>query len=97
MLFRSSLGTSHAWHIDNTITYCPLMDKRIVENVWSLDSKTLLECAVDAKIQKEIITRTKPEVLWLTDDYKNYSNGRKNFFDNVARANLKYCTDIKVS
>lgn len=89
------LGTSHVWHLDKTITFCPLMDKRIVENVWSLNEKTLLESCADATIQKEIINRTVPEVLTLTDDFKNAGLGRKNFFDNIEKVKLSHCMEIK--
>ena len=91
-----SLGTNHVWHLDNTLTFCPLMDKRIVENVWSLSEKTLLECAVDAIIQKEIIKQTTPSVLLLTDNFKNALDGRKNFFDNLDKVNLLHCSNIVV-
>ena len=90
----NTLGASQAWHLDNTITFCPLMDKRIVENVWSLNAKTLLECSVDAIIQKEIIKNTSPNVLLLVDNHKNDTHGRKNFFDNIQKTKLNYCTEI---
>jgi hypothetical protein len=70
------------------------MDKRIVENVWSLNAKTLLECSVDAIIQKEIIKNTSPNVLLLVDNHKNDTHGRKNFFDNIQKTKLNYCTEI---
>lgn len=91
-----TVGTSHVWHFDNTITFCPLMDKRIIQNVWSLDPKTLLECAVDATIQKEIILRTMPDVTMLLDTYKNSMFGRRNFFDNIEKVKLPNCTTIVV-
>ena len=91
-----SLGTNHVWHLDNTITFCPLMDKRIVDNVWSLDAKTLLECSVDATIQKEIIKNTTPDVLSLTDSYKNSGEGRIKFFLNKEKVKLSHCTDLIV-
>lgn len=91
-----SLGTSHVWHLDNTITFCPLMDKRIAENVWSLDEKTLLESSADAIIQKQIIKNTTPDVLLLTDNFKNASDGRKNFFENIEKVKLPNCNTIVV-
>jgi hypothetical protein len=91
-----SIGNSHAWHIDNTITFCPLMDKRIVDNVWSLDVDSLLTYAVDATIQKQIISETKHDVLLLTDIYKNAPLGRKNFFENISKVKLPNCNDIVV-
>lgn len=91
-----ALGSCHAWHLNNTITFCPLMDKRIVENVWSLDEKTLLDCSVDAIIQKEIIKHTMPDVVRLTDEYKNAGPGRKNFFDNLKTVKLLYCSKIEI-
>ena len=90
------IGTSHVWHIDNTITFCPLMDKRIVDNVWALDSDSLLKYAVDATIQKQIILETKPDVLMLTDKWKNAPNGRENFFENISKVKLPNCTTIVI-
>jgi hypothetical protein len=91
-----SIGTGHAWHIDNTLTFCPIMDKRIVDSVWSLDITTLIDCAPDATIQKEIIRTTTPDVLLLVDDYKNAINGRKNFFANIEKVKLNYCKELIV-
>jgi len=84
------------WHFDNTITFCPLLDERIANTVWSLDVKTLLDSALDATIQKEIIRQTKPDVLLLLDKHKNAKEGRKNFFDNIEKVKLPYCNDIVV-
>ena len=91
-----SIGTNHVWHLDNTLTFCPLMDKRIVDNVWSLSEETLLACAVDATIQKEIIKKTTPDVLLLTDNYKNSFDGRKNFFTNIQKVKLSSCKNIVI-
>jgi hypothetical protein len=91
-----NIGCSHVWHLDNTLTFCPLMDKRISENVWSLEVDELLRYAVDATIQKQIITETKADVLLLTDTWKNSPHGRKNFFKNLNKVKLTYCNDIVV-
>ena len=72
------------------------MDKRIIDNVWSLDETNLLEYAVDATIQKEIIRKTKADVLLLTDTWKNTAHGRKNFFNNIEKVKLPKCNDIVV-
>lgn len=89
-------SSPQVWHFDNTITFCPLLDERITNSVWSLDVKTLLDSALDATIQREIIRNTKPDVLLLLDRYKNDQFGRKNFFDNIEKVNLPYCTNIVV-
>jgi hypothetical protein len=88
------IGSGHVWHLDNTITFCPLMDKRIAEQVWSLDAKTLLECAPDATIQKEIIKQTMPDVLKLVDNQKNAGQGRRNFFNNIDKVKLPNCNRL---
>lgn len=91
-----TVGSSHVWHIDNTITFCPYLDKRIVDCIWSLDEKDLLNYAIDATIQKEIIRSTTPDVLLLTDKWKNSPFGRKNFFENISKVKLTHCNDIVV-
>lgn len=91
-----TLGCSQIWHLDNTTTFCPLMDKRIAESVWSLDLSTLLETAPNAVIQRNIIRKTKPDVLLLVDSYKNTVDGRKNFFDNIEKVKLPYCKSLVV-
>ena len=91
-----TVGSSHVWHIDNTITFCPYLDKRIVDCVWSLDEKDLLNYAVDATIQKEIIKSTTPDVMLLTDTQKNTLLGRRNFFENLNKVKLTNCNDIVV-
>ena len=72
------------------------MDKRIVDNVWALDSDSLLKYAVDATIQKQIILETKPDVLLLTDTWKNHPKGRENFFENINKVKLPNCTTIVI-
>lgn len=91
----NTIGTGHAWHIDNTITFCPLMDKRIVEKVWSLDPSSLLNYAVDATIQKEIILSTTPDVMMLVDKYKNYSSGQSNLLKNLNKVKMPNCKGIE--
>jgi hypothetical protein len=91
-----TLGSSHVWHIDNTTTFCPIMDKRIVDCMWSLDENLLLDCAVNATVQKEIIKSTAPDVLSLVDKQKNTLLGRRNFFNNIEKVKLHSCTTIVV-
>jgi hypothetical protein len=72
------------------------MDKKIVDNVWSLDEHTLIDIAPDARLQKEIIVNTTPDVLKLVDDKKNSDSGRKNFFNNIEKVNLPNCRSMIV-
>jgi hypothetical protein len=89
-------SSPQVWHFDKTITFCPLFDERIANSVWSLDIKTLLDSALDATIQREIILNTKPDVLLLLDKHKNDQAGRKNFFSNIEKVKLPHCTNIVV-
>lgn len=96
-LTLKTLGTATSWHFDNTIIFCPLLDKRIAENIWALDANILLESAPNALIQKDIIERTKPDVLLLIDNYKNNRyQTRHNFFKNIEKVKLPNCTNIIV-
>lgn len=91
-----TVGSPTAWHFDNTLIFCPLMDRRIAENIWALDENILFESAPNALIQREIIEQTHADTLLLIDRYKNDGYTRKNFFKNIEKVKLSSCTEIVV-
>lgn len=87
-------GDSQIWHLDNTITFCPYFDERIIDNVLSLSAFQIIETGNDATIQKNIIKTINNDLLLLLDNQKNTSLARINFLENIKKVNLKYCNNL---
>jgi hypothetical protein len=85
------------WHLDNNYGFSPFYDIRIPQIMLGLSVKDLVSNAVDAKIQKEIVKKYKPEILPLLSTYKNekdvWGNFRKNWdslvLDPKTKINLR--------
>lgn len=84
------------WHIDNNFHFSPFFDVRITEIINQLSLTDIINNAMNAQIQKNIILKNKPEFLNLLSDYKNeraiWSNFQKNFqsikLNNVIEKNI---------
>lgn len=85
------------WHLDNNYGFSPFYDIRISKIMLGLSVEDLISNAVDAKIQKEIVKKYKPELLPLLSSYKNekdiWENFRKNWhsvtLDPKTKLNLR--------
>ena len=76
------------WHLDNTITFNPLMDIDLAKIVLTLPIQELIDASLDGLIQKEAIKKCKPELMCLLDTQKNTALSGKNLSNNLDRVNL---------
>lgn len=80
------------WHIDNNYHFSPFYDIRIAEIINQLSLDDIVCNALNAVIQKNIITYNRPDFLQLLSKYKNegdiWANYRKNFNKINLRENI---------
>ena len=62
------------WHLNNTLTWTPFKDLRILSTVLKLESTELLEQILDAKLSKQLIAKYDPTAINILSDFKNYNN-----------------------
>lgn len=92
---KKSLGNDYQiWHLDNTITFCPYFDERIIDNVLSLPVDVILGKSLDATIQKDVLKNCFSDIIQLLDTHKNTELGRVNFFLKKELVNFKFCKEI---
>ena len=84
----------HVWHLDNTITFTPYNDIRLIKTLLTLPVQLLLEASLDGTIQKKAIEKCNPEFLSLVDKQKNSLLGGKNLVNNLERVKLGCCKKI---
>lgn len=65
------------WHLNNTITWTPFKDLKIINNILSLPVDDIIGQIVDASLNKKVIEVMAPDVLNIISDTKNI-NDRKN-------------------
>ena len=71
------------WHLNETITWTPFKDPRILELVLRLNDDDLLMQILDGKLSKALVTMYDPVGLRILSDYKNhdsYSNFKNDPF-----------------
>lgn len=59
------------WHLGNTITFTPFKDIRILATMLEMTKNDIVESVLDARMQRELISRNNPELLQFLDEYKN--------------------------
>jgi len=59
------------WHLDNTLFFTPFKNIELPNIVINLDKEILIEQALDAKINKDLIIKNDPNDLKLLSKYKN--------------------------
>lgn len=92
---KKELAMDHQiWHLDNTLTFCPYFDERIINDVLSMPADEIIKNSIDATLQKNIIEICYPNLLILLDDQKNSKSGRFNFINNKDKVNLNFCEEI---
>lgn len=84
------------WHLNDTITFCPYYDERIIDSVLSLPAKEIVLKTLDATIQKDVIRKCSPELLVFLDKQKNTELGRINFITGMRKVKLKFCQKIQI-
>jgi hypothetical protein len=62
------------WHLNNTLTWTPFKDLRILSTVLKLESTELLEQILDAKLSKQLIAKYNPTAIDILSDFKNYNS-----------------------
>lgn len=66
------------WHLNNTLTWSPFKDLKILSTVLKLNKDDLLDQILDAKLSKHLISLYDLDSLNLMDQHKNEDN-----FDNI--------------
>ena len=84
----------HVWHLDNTITFTPYNDIRLIQTILTLPIRVLIEASLDGTIQKKAIEKCNPQFLELVDKQKNSLLGGKNLVNNLDRVKLGCCKKI---
>ena len=59
------------WHLGNTLTFTPFKDIRILATMLEMEKNDIVESVLDARMQRELISRNNPELLQFLDEYKN--------------------------
>lgn len=81
------------WHLDNNMMFCPFADIRIPKIMSKLSISDIAYNSITGIIQKNIISRFKPEIVSLISDYKNekdiWKNFRANFDESIIDPKTK--------
>jgi hypothetical protein len=77
------------WHIDNNYHFSPFYDIRITQVVNQLSLDDIIQNALTAIIQKNIIQSNRPDFISLLSDYKNEGNIWANFNKNFDKIYLR--------
>jgi len=72
------LNDHQHWHLENTISWTPLKDMRILKTILSLDENDILKQIIHGSIDKEIISQLYPGMEHYICTHKNY-----NQYDNL--------------
>jgi len=59
------------WHLGNTLTFTPFKDIRILATILEMQKNDIVESILDARMQRELISRNNSELLQYLDEYKN--------------------------
>lgn len=70
-LINMNLNDFQHWHIDNTLTFCPLHDIRIFKAMLRLPYQSLIGQMLNADISRKLISRNNPGLLDNLDNDKN--------------------------
>jgi len=62
------------WHLNNTLTWSPFKDLKILSTVLKLNKDDLIGQVMDAKLSKHLISLYDSDSLNLMDQYKNEDN-----------------------
>lgn len=65
------------WHLGNTITWTPFKDIELIKIMLRLSKSDMLDQIFDAKINKNIIKKLKPELLDVLSETKNFNTRAK--------------------
>ncbi len=78
------------WHIDQNFHISPFNDLRITEIINKLTLDDIITNALDATIQKKIISKNKLDFLQILSNYKNEKGVWMNYIKNFEKIVLKY-------
>lgn len=70
------------WHLDNNLMFSPFADLRIPKIVNRMSIEDIAKNCVSGQIQRNIVSRFRPELLSLLSDYKNEGALWANFLQN---------------
>jgi asparagine synthetase B (glutamine-hydrolysing) len=77
-ILNNCANDHQVWHLNNTLTWTPFKDLKILATVLKLNKADLLEQIIDATLSKRVISLYDADSLNLMDQYKNEDN-----FDNL--------------
>jgi|LakMenE01Jun11ns_1017448.scaffolds.fasta_scaffold9919122_3 hypothetical protein len=81
----STLWYDHQmWHIDNNMFFSPFFDIRVPQITFRMSMDDIYTNALEGTLQRQIISRCKPELLSIVSKYKNHGEVWENFNDNFS-------------
>lgn len=72
------------WHVDNNMFFSPFFDIRVPQTVFRMSMDDIYTNALEGTLQRQIISRCKPELLSIVSKYKNHGEVWENFNDNFS-------------
>jgi hypothetical protein len=71
LCFKQSSNDFQMWHLDDALTFTPMRNLNLLDVMLRLDDDALIRQAVNAEINKAVISRLSPKLLDNLDTHKN--------------------------